>query len=132
MDASIRSGRGRALTHLRPGRSRERALRTEHQKLNTENWTHFQCPAYDGVMTREQALAVLFAVYDLAAADMPADAGRLAERVGFSKVAVAEVLLHLERRGLVDAGKVRLTIRGLAIAHALTEHARRNQVGAAA
>jgi Mn-dependent DtxR family transcriptional regulator len=83
-------------------------------------------------MTREQALAVLFAVYDLAAADMPADAGRLAERVGLSKVAVADVLIHLERRGLVDAGKVRLTIRGLAIAHALTEHARRNQVGAAA
>ncbi len=83
-------------------------------------------------MTREQALSVLFAVYDLASADLPAHAGRIATEVGLSPTAVGEILLHLERRGLVDAGRARLTMRGLAIAHALTEHARRGAVAHAA
>jgi Mn-dependent DtxR family transcriptional regulator len=83
-------------------------------------------------MTREHALSVLFAVYDLAAADVPAHAGRIAARVGLSPTEVAEILLHLEARGLVDAGRARLTLRGLAVAHALVEHARRGDVARAA
>lgn len=55
----------------------------------------------------------------LSLADRPATAGRLGMRLGVSPLRVAEGLLHLERRGLVDAGKARLTLRGLAIASAL-------------
>lgn len=55
----------------------------------------------------------------LTLADRPATAGRLGTRLGVSPLRVAEGLIHLERRGLVDAGKARLTLHGLAIATAL-------------
>lgn len=55
----------------------------------------------------------------LSLGDRPATAGRLGARLGVSPLRVAEGLLHLERRGLVDAGRARLTLRGLAIAAAL-------------
>lgn len=55
----------------------------------------------------------------LTLADRPATAGLLGARLGVSRLRVGEGLLHLERRGLVDAGRARLTLRGLAIASAL-------------
>lgn len=77
-------------------------------------------------MNREQMiLATLIALFDLAQGDDPARADNLAGRIGATPTAVAEALLHLERRGLVDAGRARLTMRGLAAAAALRTHARR-------
>lgn len=69
-------------------------------------------------MTHEALVLGLLDVL-LSLADRPATASRLGTRLGVSPLRVAEGLLHLERRGLVDAGKARLTLRGLAIATAL-------------
>jgi hypothetical protein len=51
------------------------------------------------------------------------DVDGLAHLVGACPQRVAEALSHLERRGLVDAQRARLTLRGLAVAAAL--HAER-------
>jgi Mn-dependent DtxR family transcriptional regulator len=62
-------------------------------------------------------LGVLDALYLLA--DRHPDASSLALRLGATPSAVADALLHLEKRGLADAGSIRLTLRGLAAAAAL-------------
>jgi Mn-dependent DtxR family transcriptional regulator len=48
------------------------------------------------------------------------DASTLARHLGTSATRVAETLLHLESRGLVDASTARLTMAGLATAAALS------------
>ena len=58
-------------------------------------------------MTHEALVLGLLDVL-LSLADRPATASRLGTRLGVSPLRVAEGLLHLERRGLVDAGKARL------------------------
>lgn len=64
---------------------------------------------------------LVFSLLDLllSLGDRSATAGRLGARLGVSPSRAAEGLLHLERRGLVDAGRARLTLHGLAIATAL-------------
>ncbi len=83
-------------------------------------------------MPQDEILAVLFALLDLARADVPAHAGEIALRLGLSATRVGESLVHLERRGLADAERARLTMRGLAVAQALLAHARRGAILCAA
>lgn len=74
----------------------------------------------------------LRALFQLARTDLPADAGTLAARLGVRPVRLAQALLHLERKGLVDAGRVRLTLHGLAVAASLDAALRRRgEAGAA-
>ncbi len=74
--------------------------------------------------------ALLFGILDqlLARAEAPTDAGALARALGRTSTQVAGALLHLESKGLVDAARVRLTLRGLAAASSL----RRSRVSVAA
>ena len=65
-----------------------------------------------------------------AQAHLPSDATTLALRLGVTPTRIAEALLHLERRGMADASRARLTLRGLAAAAALNA-ARRAQTAAA-
>ena len=77
-------------------------------------------------MTHETLLiASLRALHDLARRDCPATAALLADRLGVSPIRLAEGLHHLERKGLVDAGQVRLTMQGLMIARSLDAALRR-------
>lgn len=57
-------------------------------------------------------------------AHVPSDASSLALYLGVSPTRVAEALLHLEKRGMADATKVRLTLRGLTAAASLNAAAR--------
>jgi Mn-dependent DtxR family transcriptional regulator len=79
-------------------------------------------------MTQDEILSVLFALHDLARADVPAHAGEIGLRLGLSATRVGEGLVHLERRGLADAARVRLTMQGLVIARAFAAHARHGTV----
>lgn len=63
--------------------------------------------------------AILDALLTLARSDHPARVDNVAGRLGVRSARVAGALLHLERRELVDASRVRLTLRGLAAATAL-------------
>ena len=64
---------------------------------------------------------ILFTILDvlLDRAERRTDAGVLATRCGISRTQVAEALLHLDRKGLVEASRVKLTLQGLAAATAL-------------
>jgi Mn-dependent DtxR family transcriptional regulator len=59
---------------------------------------------------------VLFHMYTLAQQTEPASVGRLAGDLGLGRHAVAQALLALDRAGLVDCARVRLTLTGLAFA----------------
>jgi DNA-binding MarR family transcriptional regulator len=61
--------------------------------------------------TERALLAVLF---EMARTDCHATILRLAGRTGLTRPQVEEVLVRLERRGLVDGERVRLTMSGLA------------------
>jgi predicted ArsR family transcriptional regulator len=61
---------------------------------------------------------VLLALFDLARGDRPATVDRLAARLALSADAVRAGLAALERAGLADAMRVRLTLPGLAWAAA--------------
>jgi Mn-dependent DtxR family transcriptional regulator len=61
--------------------------------------------------TERALLAVLF---DMARGDCHATVLRLARQTGLTRPQVEEVLARLDRRGLVDAERVRLTMSGLA------------------
>jgi hypothetical protein len=56
---------------------------------------------------------VLRALYQLAQADRPADAGSVGRALGMRTVDVARVLLVLDARGLARADRARLTLSGL-------------------
>ena len=75
-------------------------------------------------MTRPTLQDTLIALFDLGRLDRPATADSLAEVLGASALRVAETLLELERRGLVDAGRCRLTMIGLAVAASVTTETR--------
>lgn len=64
---------------------------------------------------------LLFTILDvlLDRAERRTDAGILATLCGVSRTQIAEALLHLDRKGLVDASRVKLTLPGLAAANAL-------------
>ena len=64
------------------------------------------------------SLRVLSCLLHLEPADRP-DAGVLAAVTGRSVTEVGAALVRLERQGLVDAERLRPTLRGLAVASAL-------------
>ncbi|MCG8557185.1 MAG: MarR family transcriptional regulator [Proteobacteria bacterium] len=68
--------------------------------------------------------ATLYALFELARADRPAQAGVIAEAIGSTPSVVARALVELEQEGLVDATRARLTMRGLAVAAALENDAK--------
>ncbi len=70
-------------------------------------------------MDEHLILSTLDSLYVLSGSGFPTDAGGIGRRTGRSASEVAEALLHLERRGLVDASRARLTLAGLAAATAL-------------
>lgn len=63
--------------------------------------------------------AVLLALFDLTRLGRAADADRLAGRLGLDREGIVEALAALDRAGLVDAGRVRMTMAGLALAASL-------------
>lgn len=73
-------------------------------------------------MNREQLiLGTLLSLFDLAhdlGHSESVRVNRVAGRLGASAAAVRAALVHLEGRELVDADRVRLTLRGLAVAAA--------------
>ncbi len=70
--------------------------------------------------TRDEAIALLSALHDLARANRPADLGVLAGRLGWGVGRAVRVVAHLEQRGLVDRARCRLSLAGLAVAVVLT------------
>ena len=67
-------------------------------------------------MARKDAQETLYAVFELSRANLPIDASSLGRAVGLSASQAAEALLELESRGLVDASRARLTMKGLVVA----------------
>jgi len=63
--------------------------------------------------------SLVLAVFDLVRLGLAADAERLAGRLGIETVRVERALAELERRGLADASRARLTLAGLALASQL-------------
>jgi hypothetical protein len=72
----------------------------------------------------------LIALFDLAQADIPATRDRLAAWLGVPVAQLEAVVAHLARESLVDARRLRLTMRGLC--HAARVGARQSAVVAAA
>ncbi|MFO0713018.1 MAG: hypothetical protein U0353_24400 [Sandaracinus sp.] len=71
-------------------------------------------------MNSQPSLASLVvALFDLARLGLPADVERLAGRLGIEPSRVTGALAELERRGLADARRVRLSLAGLALASQL-------------
>ncbi len=76
-------------------------------------------------MTRlDASLLVLDILHDAHIAGASMDAATLAAAAGLGTTRVAEILLHLDQKGLVDAERARLTMAGLAASHALAGAAR--------
>ncbi len=74
-------------------------------------------------MTHETLiLSTLDSLFVLHGMNAAVDASAIARRVGTSPTRVAEALLHLEGKGLVDATKARLTLAGLSAAAAFAAH----------
>lgn len=57
---------------------------------------------------------ILYALFALSRDTLPIDAERLGAAVGVGPTRAAEALVNLERAGLVDASRARLTMLGLA------------------
>ena len=74
-------------------------------------------------MTQHAILSTIDSLYILQSSCVSPEVGGLARRAGLTPTAVAEALLHLEKRGLVDGSGVRLTMPGLVAAAALHAHA---------
>lgn len=70
-------------------------------------------------MNRQLLFEILNVLLDRA--ERRTDVGVLAGHCGAARREIAEALLHLDRKGLVDASQVRLTLQGLAAATALRE-----------
>jgi hypothetical protein len=67
-------------------------------------------------------LSTLDSLHVLSGLGLPTDAGGIARRIARSPTEVAAALLHLERRGLANASRARLTMAGLAAAVTLSRH----------
>lgn len=78
-------------------------------------------------MDAQIILGTLDSLHFLSGSGLPTDAGGIGRRIGRSASEVAQALLHLERRGLVDASRARLTLQGLAAAVALAAQRERAQ-----
>ena len=72
--------------------------------------------------SRSPDFAVLEHLLLLASATQPASVGLLAKRTGLRLSVTAQALADLDRAGLVDATRLRLTLPGLAVAVALRHH----------
>jgi DNA-binding IclR family transcriptional regulator len=70
-------------------------------------------------MTHSTTDRVLYALYCFSRDTCRIDASELARAVGLTASKAAGALIELERAGLVDAGRARLTLLGLARAVAL-------------
>lgn len=68
---------------------------------------------------RNDALALLRAIFDLADADVRADADLLARLTGQPATRVQDLLGWLEHRGLLQRGALALTMAGLVAASAI-------------
>ena len=67
-------------------------------------------------MKQRNDLTALQALYCMAARDQAADQGKLGRALGLSRSDTARMLDELDRQGLVDAARVRLTMSGLVLA----------------
>jgi len=76
-------------------------------------------------MMNPTKISLLKALYDMAREDRAADLKKLADQLGLSCVETDQRLVQLEAEGLVDADRVRLTMRGLTIAVASPKSGRR-------
>jgi hypothetical protein len=74
----------------------------------------------NGAMTDPIDNRVLYALFCLSRATLPIDTTAIAEAAGLSTMAAGQALLRLEKAGLVDASRARLTMLGLAKAAALS------------
>lgn len=72
--------------------------------------------------------AVLFALWDLARRDVHATVLRVCEASGHGRPVVEATLKTLERAGLVDASRVRLSLAGLTLAVSIGTPRRRRNV----
>lgn len=66
--------------------------------------------------TSDESIALLGALHDLSQRTLPIDLGVLAGRLGWGVGRVVRVLAHLERKGLADRERCRLTLAGLSVA----------------
>jgi Mn-dependent DtxR family transcriptional regulator len=81
----------------------------------------------------EQNLAaVLLALFDLARDGQPAHMGNLADRIGISRKDTVQALVALEKRGLCEACRARLTMKGLVVVASLRKAPKRAQKSRAA
>ena len=80
------------------------------------NWTRTQVLLKRAVMLNASLHNVLHALYVLASQDCHATVLRVAKKAGLSRGEVESALAALDRAGLVDQDRVRLTLPGLAYA----------------
>jgi Mn-dependent DtxR family transcriptional regulator len=66
-------------------------------------------------MDQNLLAAALLALFDLARDGQPAHMGNVADRIGASRKDAVMALKELERRGLCDAARTRLTMKGLVV-----------------
>ena len=88
------------------------------------NWTDLQVLIRSAGMNNTAQHAVLFALFQLAKSDRPATVIRLVAETGHGRPVVEATLRSLDRAGLADAERVRLTMQGLATAAILGAPAR--------
>lgn len=69
--------------------------------------------------------AVLTALFDLAREGHPAHMGNLADRIGVSRKEAVQALIALEKRGLCEAARARLTMKGLVVVASLKKAPKR-------
>jgi hypothetical protein len=67
-------------------------------------------------MTNDDLYLVLYSLFILSRENSPIDAGTLGRLAGLSPTQVGRALIQLERAGLADASRIRLTMTGLAVA----------------
>lgn len=72
-------------------------------------------------MQLSPSLAVLQLIFVMSAETLPITRSVLANRLGLTGSALQEHLLVLERRGLIDARRLRLTLPGLALAVSMSK-----------
>lgn len=63
--------------------------------------------------------ATLLALFDLAREGQPAHMGNLADRIGVPRKDAVRALVELEKRGLCDAARARLSMKGLVVVSSL-------------
>lgn len=84
--------------------------------LNVRNWTVVQYIVHRALMITQTQRIVLRALFELANADQPADLASVTELVALDAAETVAILGMLERSGLADARRFRLTMGGLALA----------------